>query len=202
MDQKDLEGIDKCLLEEVSIANASHPIRENLELIPAGEELSEVERLAEGGSSRGMKLRNALKNNIEKYDYVLIDCPPSSGLLVVNAIFATQKVLIPMTGDYLALQGLSHLMATLKNFGQALGYELKQWLVLSRFQARRRLSQEVRDKLILHFPGKVLATEISESVVLAESPGYGETIFEYKPSSKSALEYESLVDDLIIGRTH
>ena len=93
-------------------------------------------------------------------------------------------------------------MATLKNFEQALGHKLKQWLVLSRFQARRRLSQEVRVKLIKHFPDKVVVTEISESVVLAESPGYGKTIYEYKPSSKSAAEYELLVDDLIIGRTH
>jgi len=202
MAQRDLKGLDECLLEEVSLSDVSYPVRENLELIPAGSELSEVERLAEGGVSRGMLLKNALNNHIDKYDYVLIDCPPSSGLLVVNAIFATHEVLIPMTGDYLALQGLSHLMATLKNFEQALGHKLKQWLVLSRFQARRRLSQEVRDKLIEHFPDKVLATEISESVVLAESPSYGETIFEYKPSSKSAAEYESLVDDLIIGRTH
>ena len=202
MAQRDLKGMDECLLEEVSLSDVSHPVRANLELIPAGSELSEVERLAEGGVSRGMLLKNALNNHIDKYDYVLIDCPPSSGLLVVNAIFATQEVLIPMTGDYLALQGLSHLMTTLKNFEQALGHELKQWLVLSRFQARRRLSQEVRDSLIKHFPDKVLVTEISESVVLAESPSYGETIFEYKPSSKSAAEYESLVDDLIIGRTH
>ncbi len=201
VDKYDFTGLDECLLKGELLINASHPVRENLELIPAGADLSEVERLAEGGASRGMLLKDVLKDNIEKYDYVLIDCPPSSGLLVVNAIFATKEVLIPMTGDYLALQGLSHLMATLKNFEQTLKHELKQWLVLSRFQARRRLSQEVRSKLIKHFPDKVLATEISESVVLAESPGYGETIFEYKPSSKSAMEYESLVDDLITGRT-
>ena len=201
MSQEDIVGLDKCLLEGCSLVNASHPVRKNLELIPAGENLVEVERLIDGGSRRGMLLKNALKNNTEKYDYVIIDCPPSSGLLVVNAIFAMDEVLIPMTGDYLALQGLSHLMATLKNFEQALGYGLKQWLVLSRFMARRRLSQEVREKLIKHFPGKVLETEISESVVLAESPSFGETIFEYKPGSKSSMEYESLVDDLIIGRT-
>lgn len=199
--QQNLKGLDDCLLEGELLANVLYPVRENLELIPAGVELSEVERLAEGGVSRGMLLKKALKDNIQKYDYVFIDCPPSSGLLVVNAIFATKEVLVPMTGDFLALEGLSHLMATLKNFEQALRHELRQWLVLSRFQARRRLSQEVRDKLIKYFPNKVLATEISESVVLAESPSYGETIFEYKPNSKSAVEYESLVDDLIIGRT-
>ena len=200
--RKDIAGLEKALMDNEPLVKVTYPIRENLKLVPAGYGLAEIENLTEGGAGRGKLLKNAIADEVAKYDYVVIDCPPSSGLLVVNAIFATNEIVIPMTGDFLALQGMSHLMGTLKNFEHALGHTLKQWIVMSRFQARRRLSKEVLAKLIAHFPGKVLKTEISESVLLAECPSFGKTIFEYKPNSRSAMEYETLVDDLIIGRTH
>jgi chromosome partitioning protein len=121
-------------------------------------------------------------------------------LLAVNAIFASDEILIPMTGDYLALQGMAYLMGTLRNFEKALGHKLKQWVVLSRFQAKRRLSQDVLAKLIKHLPGSVLQTQIGESVLLAESPSFGKSIFEYKSGSKPAQEYDALADDLLFGR--
>lgn len=200
--RQDIAGLEKALMENEPLIKVTYPIRENLKLVPAGYGLSDIENLAEGGAARGKLLKQALQADADKYDFVIIDCPPSSGLLVVNAIFATDEIVIPMTGDYLALQGMSHLMGTLKNFEQALGHRLKQWIVFSRYQGRRRLSREVKEKLIKHFPGKVFKTEIAESVLLAECPSFGKTIFEYKPSSRSAMEYESLVDDLILGRTH
>lgn len=202
MVQRDLTGLEGPLLGDIPLSEVIYPVRENMKIVPAGYGLVDIEKLEEGGASRGMLLKNVLKDEVSNYDFIIIDCPPSSGLLVVNAIFATDEVLIPMTGDYLALQGLAHLMGTLKNFEQALGHKLQQWIVLSRFVARRRLSQEVKAKLVEHFPGTVLATEISESVLLAECPSFGKTIFEYKPKSRSATEYEILVDDLLIGRTY
>jgi len=93
-------------------------------------------------------------------------------------------------------------MATLKNFERALGNAYKQWIVLGRFQGRRRLAQDVKDKLKQYFASSLLMTEITEAVSLAESPSFGKTIFEYRPSSRSAKEFASLVDDLIVGRTH
>ena len=198
----DVAGLEKALLEKQALLEVTYPVRENLKLVPAGYGLSDVESLDTGGVARGKLLREAISSERQKYHFILIDCPPSSGLLIANAIFASNEVVIPMTGDYLALQGISHLMGTLKNFQRALGHDLKQWIVLSRFVARRRLSNEVKQKLIEHFPGKVLNTEIAESVLLAECPSFGKTIFEYKQNSRSSVEYDSLVDDLIIGRTH
>ncbi|MDH5570270.1 MAG: ParA family protein [Gammaproteobacteria bacterium] len=200
--KRDIEGLENAMLNGASLLSVTYPVRENLKLVPAGFGLTEVEEKLEGGSSRGMLLKNALNDVKGKYDFILIDCPPSSGLLVVNALFAAEEVAIPMTGDYLALQGLSHLMATLKNFEKTLGRTYRQWIILGRFQARRRLAQEVKAKLKQYFANNMLPTEISESVLLAESPSFGKTIFEYKPSSRSAQEFESLVDDLIIGRTY
>ena len=198
----DVGGLEKALLEKEPLSTVTYKLAEHLHLVPAGYGLTDVENLTEGGASRGRLLKDALSDGVQQYDFVLIDCPPSSGLLVVNAIFATKEVVIPMTGDYLSLQGMSHLMGTLRNFEDALGHQLKRWIVLSRFVARRRLSNEVKQKLIEHFPHQVMKTEIAESVLLAECPSFGKSIFEYKPKSRSALEYESLVDDLIIGRTH
>ncbi|MDH5571675.1 MAG: ParA family protein [Gammaproteobacteria bacterium] len=200
MAQRKLPGVDDCLLKDKSLLEVSYDVRENLKLVPAGPGLSEFEKLSEGGAARGMLLKNKLATEIDDYDFVIMDCPPSSNLLVSNAIFASNEVMIPMTGDYLGLQGLAFLMRTLKKFEQAMGHSLIQWIVLSRYHARRRISQEVKISLMTRFTGRVLQTEISESVHLAECPGFGKTIFEYKPNSKSALEYDALVDELLTGR--
>jgi len=199
-DRSEVEGLEAALLGDSELSDVTYNVRDKLDLVPAGYDLTELENLSEGGSSRGLLLKKSLLAFSDNYDFVIIDCPPSSGLLVVNAIFATQEVLIPMTGDFLALQGLAHLMGTLKNFESVLDRQLKRWIVMSRFVARRRLAQDVKEKLIEHFPNSVLATDISESVVLAECPSFGKSIFEYKPGSRSAKEYDSLTDDLIIGR--
>lgn len=202
MAQRKVSGLEESLLRDKLLADVTYDARENLKVVPAGPALSEVEKLSEGGAARGMLLKNKLATEIDNYDFIIMDCPPSSNLLLSNAIFSSNEVLIPMTGDYLGMQGLAFLVRTLKQFEQTLGHSLKQWIILSRYHSRRRLSQEVKAKLITHFSGKVLQTEISESVHLAECPGFGKTIFEYKPNSKSALEYEALVDNLLTGRTH
>ena len=201
MVKQNIRGLEECLLGDEPLVKVTHPIRENLFLVPAGTGLTDVENLVQGGASRGQLLKKVLHKEYDKYDFVLIDSPPSSGLLVVNAIFATDEILIPMTGDYLALQGLAHLMGTLRNFEKVVNHKLRQWIVLSRFMKQRRLSREVQAKLVKHFPGSVLQTCISESVLLAESPSFGKSIFEYKPASRAAEEYAELVEDLLIGRT-
>lgn len=200
MVRRDIAGIERALLHKEALINLTYPMRDNLRLIPAGSSLGDVETLVQGGANRGKLLRDALQAEHGKYHFILLDCPPSSSLLAVNAIFASDEILIPMTGDYLALQGMAYLMGTLRNFEKALGHKLKQWIVLSRFQARRKLSQDVLSRLKEHLPGTVLQTQISESVLLAESPSFGKSIFEYKPGSKPAEEYAALTDDLLSGR--
>lgn len=199
--REDIAGLDAVFLKGIPLASVQIPVRENLYLVSAGGHLNEVENL-EGGKSRGLLLKRAIDQYDEDVDFIIIDSPPSSGLLVINALFATEEIIIPMTGDYLAMQGLSHLMATLNNFEQALQKTYKQWIVLSRFHDRRRLAQEVKEKLINYFPESVLKTSISEAAALAECPGFGKTVYEYKPNSKSTDEYLSLVKDLINGRVY
>ncbi|MDH5256580.1 MAG: ParA family protein [Gammaproteobacteria bacterium] len=197
--REDIAGLDAVFLKGIPLKSVQMAIRENLFLVSAGGHLNEVENIG-SGKSRGLLLKRAIDAYDGDIDFILIDSPPSSGLLVINALFATDEILIPMTGDYLALQGLSHLMSTLNNFQQKLHKDYTQWIVLSRFHERRRLAQEVREKLVSYFPQTVLETSISEAAILAECPGFGQSVFEYKPGSKAAAEYDSLIDDLVEGR--
>ena len=195
------QGMDEVLLQEMDIESVTMVTRESLSLVPAGNRLAEVEQLHDGGASRAKLLLDGLQGRFEEQDFLLMDCPPSSGLLVTNAIFAADEVLIPMSGDYLSLTGLAKLVATLKRFAPYREKPLQQWVELSRFVSRRRLANEVKEKLLKHFPNRVLATPISEAAVMAECPGAGRTIFEYRRTSRSAKEFASLAQDLIEKRS-
>jgi len=194
--------LEKSLLDDAPLHSVTLTARDNLNIVPASHRLSALEKLSDNGAATGLLLKNRLMEEEDKYDFILMDCPPSSGLLVLNALLASKEIITPMTGDYLGLQGLAYLMKTLKRIEGILSQKLSQWVVLSRFQARRRLSQEVKDRLKKYFPDKILKTDISESVLLAECPSFGKTIFEYRPTSKSADEYRNLVDDLLLERTY
>lgn len=145
-------------------------------------------------------LRKALHENLVDQDFVLIDCPPSSGLLVANALFAADEVLIPMVGDFLALQGLSHMMGTIKRFESVLKKKYKVFLVMSRYATTRRISRNVLATVLKHFPNQVLATVIRETALLAECPSFGKTILDYRPGSRSARDFRKLSDDFLQGR--
>ncbi|MFW5442978.1 MAG: ParA family protein [Methylococcaceae bacterium] len=193
-------GIDEVMLGETDIAKNIIPVRENLQLIVAGSRLQEIEQLSEGGAKRGDLLRKALHENLSDQDFVFIDCPPSSGVLVANALFAADEILIPMTSDFLALQGLSHMMGTVKRFEAVLKKKYKLSLVMSRFATTRRISKEVLNTLQQYFPEQVLATVIREAALLAECPSFGKTILEYRPGSRSARDFRSLATDFLEGK--
>jgi len=193
-------GIDSVLLGDNKLAEVKIQVRDNLHLIPAGSRLGELEQISVGGAKRGWLLHDALKRS-RNQDYIFLDCPPSSGMLTMNALLAAKEMLIPVSGDYLALHGLSRLLNILKHVEDRLKHVTKKWLVVTRFHSRRKLAREVHDKLLNYFPGQVLATPIRENVSLAESPSFGKTIFEYKNSCNGAKDYRDLADDLLKGRT-
>lgn len=194
-------GVDDVLLDGMPVEALLQDVRDNIRLLPAGPRLGKVEALAAGGSRRGFLLSEALQRLGAKDDYVIIDCPPSAGILGMNALIAADDVLIPVSSDYLALHGLSRLVAVLKNLEKNLDREFRRWILLTRYQERRRLARDVRDKLLEYFPGQVLTTTVREAVVLSESPSFGQSIFEYKPSARSAQEYRDVTDDFLNGRT-
>lgn len=193
-------GLDSVLLHDEAIESCVKQVRMGLSLVPSGPELGDLEHKSLRGIKRGTLLREAMKDSFQEQDYILIDCPPASGLLVINALFATNEALIPVAGDYLSLQGLSYLIGTFKNF-EKLGHKIKESFVMTRFNTRRRLPQQVMDTLKQYFPEQVLATKIREAAALAECPGVGKTIFEYRKNSHGAHDYGSLALDLAQGRT-
>ena len=193
-------GMDAVLLEGEDIESVCCVLDSGVRVIPAGARLNEVEHLTTGGATRGMRLKEALQGRLADQDVLIIDCPPSSGLLAINALFAADEVLVPVVGDYLALCGVSQLMQTIRRFESISGKTLRTWFVLTRFHPRGRLAREVMDKLMRCFPGQVLGTAVRETVALAESPAHGKTIFEYRPKSHGAQDYQLLAQDLMQER--
>lgn len=193
-------GLDRLMDGNALPDEVLHTVRESLDLVPPGARLNEVDGLKEGGAARGRLLRNALSLLPER-DFVIIDCPPSSGLLGMNALLAADELLIPVTGDYLSLSGLSRLMRILRQLEEKTGRPLPARMVMTRFNARRRHAREVREKIQQYFPRQLSGNTIREAAALAECPSFGKSIFEYRPTSISAQEYEALTREYLSRET-
>lgn len=200
--ENNLPGLDRVLIEGAALDEIIVQARDGLDLIVAGSRLNQFEHTSEGGIQRGHRLREALQiSSLQQYDYVLIDCPPSSGLLGVNAMFAAAELMIPVSGDYLSLQGLSRMMQVMKRAEELAGHRIRLWLVSTRMQMRRKLTTEVRNRILKYFPGRVYFTPVRENVALAECPSFGKTIFDYRVNSPGAEDYQGLAQDVMSGRT-
>ena len=189
-------GMDSVLLEETPMTSVAVTVRERVDLFPAGQQLSEAEQRGNSGASRAMAFKECSTDALAQYDYTLIDCPPSVGILMSSALLAADEVITPVTGDFLALEGLSCITRALQQINQAMGRSAQHWVALSRIDYRRRITQDVIDRVRQHFPNTVLPTVIRESAVLAECPGFGQTIFEHRSSCRAAQEFALLADDI------
>ena len=175
--------------------------RLNLSVLPSSPALAgaEIELVEESG--REFRLRDALVSLDGKYDYILIDCPPSLGLLTVNGLVAARDgVLVPVQCEYLALEGLGQLTQTIQRVQSSLFPKLKvRGVVLTMFDPRTNLSTDVVREVNNHFPGLVFKSVVPRSIRLAEAPSYGLPISAYAPSSVGANAYESLAKELLKG---
>ena len=143
-------------------------------------------------------LRKFLNNVRHKYDYVLIDLPPSLSLLTVNGLVASDEVLIPVQTEYYSLEGIGQLLETIKLIRNNMKHPLKvAGAVVTMYDKREHLSREVAKNLRRHFPHKVFETEIPRSVVLAEAPSFAKPVLLYRPDSPGALAYERLADEIV-----
>lgn len=175
--------------------------RLKLSLLPsspslAGAEVELVDELA-----RELRLRKAIKPLVGQYDYVLIDCPPSLGLLTVNGLMAAMDgVIVPVQCEYLALEGLGQLTQTIERVRSLLFPELNvRGVVLTMFDSRTNLSTDVVAEVNKHFPEQVFKSVIPRSIRLAEAPSYGLPISAYAPTSVGAYAYEALAKELLKG---
>jgi chromosome partitioning protein len=178
-----------------------HNPRLKMSLLPSSLALAgaEVELVSE--LARESRLKNALSGLADRYDYILIDCPPSLSLLTLNGLVAAKDgVIIPVQCEYLALEGISQLNQTLERVRRAVFPELAvRGVVLTMFDGRTKLSNDVVAEVRRHFPNQVFSAVIPRSIRLAEAPSYGQPITIYSPSSNGALAYSALAREVLEG---
>ncbi len=203
-------GIDKRTLEQtvyhVLLGQATlsqvraGPTKGGYDLIPATRDLAGAEIEMVEIEHREQRLRDALPEIDDAYDFVLIDCPPALSLLTVNGLAAAHSVLIPLQCEYYALEGLSELVQTVRRVRENINPRLEiEGLLRTMFDARNTLSQQVSSELQAHFGGKVYRTVIPRNVRLAEAPSHGLPGLQYDRESKGAQAYVALADE-ILGR--
>jgi chromosome partitioning protein len=172
-----------------------------LTLLPSSSALAGAEVELVNQQGRDSRLKHALEPLAERFDYILIDCPPSLSLLTVNGLVAAKDgVIIPVQCEYLALEGVGQLLQTLQRIRQSLYPALKvRGVVMTMFESRAHLSTDVVSEIRKHFPNQVFSAIVPRSIRLAEAPSYGLPISVYAPSSTGALAYSALAKELLAG---
>lgn len=199
MDKSLAPSVYEALINGVPLVAVVRPTsRPCLELAPAALSLAGAEVELIGLPHWQRRLRQSLEPIAPKYDYVLIDCPPSLGLLTVNALAAAQGVIVPVQCEYLPLEGLTQLMKTIHLVRDSLNPSLRLLgLVLTMYDGRTHLSHQVAQEVRRHFPAQTFRTVIPRSVRLAEAPSYGQPILAYDPASRGAQAYRALAEEVM-----
>ncbi len=176
---------------------------DNLALVPATINLAGAEIELVSGLSRETRLRQAIRPIAGRYDFVLIDCPPSLGLLTINALTAAEEIVIPVQAEYYALEGLSQLMAVVRRVREALNPELHvSGVLVTMFDGRTRLALEVLDELEKFFPQQMFKTQIPRNVRLSEAPSFGKPVILFDVKSRGAQAYLSLAKEMTESEVH
>jgi chromosome partitioning protein len=193
--QSGVPSIYEVLVDGVPLADVVHPVSDipGLSAVPATIDLAGAEIELVSMVARESRLRRALEAFLAGdpgFDYVLVDCPPSLGLLTLNAMVAAREVLIPIQCEYYALEGLEQLLRTVDMIKAHLNPELHvSSILLTMYDGRTRLAAQVADEVRAHFGAQVLPTVVPRSVRVSEAPSYGQTVLTYDPGSPGALSY-------------
>ena len=186
--------LKKCSPKDAIIKTSSP----NLDLIPANIDLVAIEIELVDAVKREYIFKDILKNIEDDYDYIIIDCPPSLGLITLNALTASNSVIIPIQCEYFALEGLGKLLNTIKGVQQVHNKNLEiEGILLTMFDSRLRLSKQVKEDVKKHFGSMVFQSIIPRNVSLGEAPSYGESIIEYNATSKGSKSYIKFAQEII-----
>ena len=198
--KKSLKGTIKDVLTgETDIKNVVLPTNfQNLWIIPTNVALSGTEFDLYNDEGSEYNLKDAFKTISNDYDYIIIDCPPSLGMLTVNAFVASDGILVPMQAEFYAVEGLSQLIATTKRVKKLYNEELNiVGILITMYNKRLLLSMQVMDELQKYYPDKLFSTTISRNVKLSEAPGFGKPVYYHDKHSKGANEYLEVTKELI-----
>lgn len=192
------EDIYDVLLADVAVERVILPTDiPGLELVPATINLAGAEIELVSKLSRETKLKRALESIVDRYDYVLIDCPPSLGLLTLNALTAASEVLIPVQAEYYALEGLSQLTTLVRRIREALNPRLTiAGVLVTMFDGRTRLASEVLKEVNTYFPSQVFRTQIPRNIRLSEAPSFGKPAVLFDVKSRGAQAYMALAREV------
>jgi chromosome partitioning protein len=187
------------LIDDADVRSAVMPTKvESLSVIPATIALAGAEIELVSTISREVRLKHALDELKDEYDYIIIDCPPSLGLLTLNALTASDALIIPVQCEYYALEGLSQLLSTIRLVQKHLNQDLMiDGVLLTMFDARTNLGIQVIEEVKKYFQDKVYHTVIARNVRLSEAPSHGEPIIVYDPRSRGAEVYLELAKEVI-----
>jgi chromosome partitioning protein len=190
------------LLSETPLLDAiRHTAVPDLDIVPSNTDLSSADMELMANGRRSFRLRNALRRpevEAEGYDFVVIDCPPSLNLLTVNAMVAAHSVLVPLQSEFFALEGLSQLMLTLRQVRQSANQKLRiEGVVLTMFDIRNRLSQQVEQDAREALGDLVFETRIPRNVRISEAPSFGAPVLAYDTHSRGAAAYRALASELL-----
>jgi chromosome partitioning protein len=199
-------SVYECLLGEIGLADAAVPSTQSPDLlcVPATIDLAGAEIELVSMVAREQRLKQALRPEVLDQidvDYVLIDCPPSLGLLTVNAMVAAAEVLIPIQCEYYALEGLGQLINNIELVRAHLNRHLHvSTILLTMYDGRTKLADQVTNEVRQHFGGRVLRTVIPRSVKVSEAPGFGQTILAYDPGSRGAMSYLDAAREMVAAQ--
>ena len=199
-DPREIEnGVYECLIGKVKVKDIIIETKSpNLFLLPAHIDLVGAELELVNVENRENMMKNALSEIIDDFDYIIIDCAPSLGLLTLNSLTAAHSLIIPIQCEYFALEGLGKLLNTVKIVQRRLNPELTiEGLLLTMYDTRLRLSNQVVEEVKTHFQDLVFKTIIHRNVTLGEAPSYGETIIVHDATSKGAINYLNLSQEII-----
>jgi chromosome partitioning protein len=189
------------IMREAPLEDCIEPTSvKNLFVAPATIDLAGVEIELVPAFSRELKLKRAIDTIADDFDFVLIDCPPSLGLITINGLAAASEVLVPIQCEYYALEGLSQLLRNVRMVATNLNGDLEvSTIVLTMYDARTRLADDVATEVREHFPDKVCHTIIPRTVRLSEAPSFGQPITVYDPTSRGAVAYRELAKEVSNG---
>ncbi|BDZ54780.1 chromosome partitioning protein [Agromyces marinus] len=201
--RSDLQSVYEVLVSDLPIADVVQRSteHENLDCVPATIHLAGAEIELVSLVAREQRLRRALDTHLagmdEPYDYVFIDCPPSLGLLTINAFVAAREVLIPIQCEYYALEGLSQLLSNIELIERHLNPDLRlSTILLTMYDSRTNLAQQVAQEVRDHFPTQTLDTIIPRSVRVSEAPSYGQSVITYDFTSTGSLSYREAAAEI------
>lgn len=199
-DKSELENtVYDLLVNEEDISNVIAPTTvKNVDMCPTNINLAGAEVELVSAISRETILKRAIEPVLDKYDYIIVDCPPSLGLLTINALAACEGVIVPIQGEYYALEGLTQLIDTINMIKKKLNPSIGiLGVVITMHDRRTQLTKQVVEEVQKYFGDKVFNTFIPRNVRLAEAPSHGQTIEEYDPKSKGSLAYQALANEVV-----